>query len=136
MRVVFVFLCLLASLSSFAQEETVVNIKEQKSNEGIFVIVDEQPQFPGGERELIKFYQKESKFKVSSNRDGSSTVFTQMIVNKDGIISDLKILRSPSDSLSKEVQRLVELMPEWEPGKKGDKNVRVRITQEIHFVPN
>ena len=127
---------LLGPFCSFAQEEAVIGGSKQKSSEDIFIIVDKQPQFPGGDRELIEFYQKESKFKVSDNREGSLTVLAQMVINEDGAISGLKILRSPSDSLSKEVQRLVELMPEWEPGKKGDKYVRVRVTQEIHFVPN
>ncbi len=134
MRPLLIFLITMLCWPTYAQDETVLDLKDGKAGTDIFITVDEPPQFKGGEKALGKFYKKNSTYQITKDRTKGATVYFQMVINKDGTISDPKIIRSPSRDLENEVKNLVGLMPKWVPGKKEGVPVKVRVTKEIIFV--
>lgn len=133
MRLIYTLLCSIITFSIYAQSESVIDLKNGKTDD-VFILVDERPEFKGGEEELLKFYKNESKFKIADDREEGSTVYFQFVVDTAGSVSDPIILSSPSKEFSSEVERLVGLMPEWMPGKKDGASVKTKVTKEITFV--
>ena len=108
---------------------------EEPDDEGeIFMIVERQPSFPGGEAKLKKFLSDNLKYPVSCAEAGiSGRVVCQFTVNKDGKIVDIKVLKSVHPDLDAEAIRVIKKMPAWTPGQQGGKNVRVRFNLPIKF---
>jgi len=99
-----------------------------------FVIVENSPEFPGGEAALMAFIRKTLKypaFAVETGIQGKVTV--QFTIEKDGSVGNITILRSPADELSKEAIRVVSSMPKWKPGRQHGRAVRVRQVLPITF---
>lgn len=99
-----------------------------------FVSVEQQPEFPGGESALMAFIRKNLKypaFAAENNIQGRTTL--SFIVEKDGSIASIEVLRSPAEELSKEAIRVVQSMPKWKPGKQRGKPVRVKYVLPITF---
>lgn len=134
MKALLIFFLLSLSIHSYAQKETVLDIRSKEPiDKGIFVVVDEPPRFKGGDRKKAMFYENNSKFNIAISRENGYTVYFQMIINEDGSITDLEIMNNPSEILVNEVKRIVQLMPLWIPGKIRGKTVRVKVIQEITF---
>jgi TonB family protein len=103
------------------------------SNE-IFEVVDQMPEFENGFEGLISFLQENVKYPLtarSENIEGTSMI--SFIVEKDGTISDVKVLREFNASCDVESKRVVTLMPKWKPGKQNGEFVRTRMTLPIKF---
>lgn len=110
-------------------EESIVS-----DDEPIFDVVEENAQFPGGGEAYKKWLQEHIKYPQScSEQNIQGRVQVNFVVNRDGSIVDVKILRSPDPNLSKEAERLVKIMPKWKPAKIGDKIVRSRFNLPIVF---
>ena len=91
---------------------------EEEEEEVVFVVVESMPEFPGGQQALFKY--------LSEN--------VQFVVNKDGSIVDVEVVRSGGDpSLDKEAIRVIKSMPKWKPGKQRGKAVRVKYTVPVNF---
>ena len=105
------------------------------SEEGeIFQVVEEQPMFPGGMQEMMKFLQQNIKYPKEAQEQGKQgRVIVQFVVNKDGSISNDSIVRSVDPLLDAEALRVVRSMPNWTPGKQRGKEVRVRFTLPVTF---
>lgn len=105
------------------------------SEEGeIFQVVEEQPMFPGGMQEMMKFLQKNTKYpKEAMDQGKQGRVIVQFVVNKDGSISNDTVVRSVDPLLDAEALRVVRSMPNWTPGKQKGKLVRVRFTLPVSF---
>ena len=107
---------------------------EEGDENDIFEVVEQNPSFPGGDAELMKWLQKNLKYPPIAQENGiQGKVYIQFVVNKDGSIVDPKIIRSADTSLDKEAMRVVQAMPKWTPGKQRGKAVRVRFTLPITF---
>ena len=107
---------------------------EEGDENDIFEVVEQNPSFPGGEAELMKWLHKNLKYPPVAQENGiQGKVYIQFVVNKDGSIVDPKIIRSADTSLDKEAMRVVQAMPKWTPGKQRGKAVRVRFTLPITF---
>ena len=108
---------------------------QEESDEGeIFEVVEQNPAFPGGDAELMKWLQKNLKYPASAQENGiQGRVLVQFVVNKDGSIVDPKVLRSVDPALDKEAMRVVTAMPKWTPGKQRGKTVRVKFTLPVTF---
>ncbi|MCK9220942.1 MAG: energy transducer TonB [Bacteroidales bacterium] len=92
------------------------------------------PTFPGGEEARIDFLVKNIIYPEKSKWRGSSgDVFVTFIVNNDGTLSDISILRSVDVEIDNESLRVVRLMPKWEPGKVNGKAVRTKFNLPIRF---
>ena len=109
---------------------------ERKAEEQgeIFQVVEEQPMFPGGMQELMKFLQTSIRYpKEAQERGLQGRVIVQFVVNKDGSICDEKVVRSVDPQLDAEALRVVRSMPNWTPGKQRGEAVRVRFTLPVTF---
>ena len=107
----------------------------EEEEEVIFVVVESMPEFPGGQQALFKYINENVKYPVIAQENGiQGRVICQFVVNKDGSIVDIEVVRSGGDpSLDKEAVRVVKSMPKWKPGKQRGKPVRVKFTVPINF---
>ena len=100
----------------------------------IFQVVEEQPMYPGGMQELMKYLQMNIRYpKEAQERGLQGRVIVQFVVNKDGSICDEHIVRSVDPQLDAEALRIVRSMPNWTPGKQRGEPVRVRFTLPVTF---
>lgn len=98
----------------------------------IFVVVEDMPQFPGGN--VQRWISKNVKYPILAQENGiQGKVFIQFVIEKDGSITDVKVMRGVDASLDKEAIRVVKSMPKWKPGKQRGKPVRVSYTLPINF---
>ena len=92
---------------------------EEEEEEVVFVVVETMPEFPGGQQALFKYLSENVKYPVIAQENGiQGRVICQFVVNKDGSIVDVEVVRSGGDaSLDKEAVRVIKSMPKWKPGK-------------------
>ena len=128
-KFLFAILILLTiSINDYAQ-----NI-DTTDTEPIFSIVEEPAQFPGGDDALSKFIHENIKYPREAIKNKiSGTVYVQFVVEKDGSISDVKVVRGIGGGCDEEAVRVVKSMPKWEPGKQRGVPVRVYFTLPIEF---
>ena len=93
-----------------------------------------EPAFPGGEGAMMKWIQDNVVYpEIASEMGEQGIVYVRFVVNKDGSIEQVSIIRGVSDALDAEAKRVVKRMPKWTPGEQAGKKVRVRFTLPIHF---
>ena len=126
-----------------ADDETVIDVapvvvaeeEEEEEEAKVFFIVEDMPEFPGGELALRKYIANAIKYPVIAQENGiQGKVYVQFVVDKDGGISDARIARGVDPSLDKEALRVVNALPKWKPGQQRGKPVRVSYTVPINFV--
>ena len=109
-------------------------VKETPQEKVIFQVVEEMPQFPGGMGEAMKFLAKNMKYPVAAQQAKiEGRVIVQFVVEKDGSVSDVKVMRGVNSELDAEAIRVVSMMPKWIPGKQRGKAVAVKYTMPIMF---
>ncbi len=92
------------------------------------------PEFPGGEKELIKYLSKNVKYPIVARENGvQGRVVVQFFITSTGKIKDITILKSVESSLDSEAMRVTSLMPDWSPAKLNGKPVNVKFTMPISF---
>ncbi len=97
--------------------------------------VDEMPEFPGGMEALLSFIGNSVKYPVIAQETGvKGKVLVSFVINKDGNVSDARVIRSVDAALDKEALRVVNMMPAWRPGMQAGKTVRVSYVVPINFV--
>lgn len=111
-------------------------VRKERSEE-VYPIVENMPEFPGGETALFQFIGKNLKFPKTlldsiNNDDGKYNVYIQFIVDTLGNITDIKPLRG-DDLLVDEAIRVIKLMPKWIPGKNREKKVNVSFVLPFIF---
>ena len=122
-----------------AQTETFVapgveEEEEEESAQQIFTVVEKQPEFPGGTAELFKYLSKAIKYPVIAQENGiQGRVVCSFVVNRDGSIVDIQVMRGVDPSLDKEAIRVISEMPKWKPGEQRGKPVRVRFILPVQF---
>ncbi|MDO9154217.1 MAG: energy transducer TonB [Paludibacter sp.] len=100
----------------------------------VFQVVETMPSFPGGDAALFKFLNDNVKYPVIAQENGiQGRVICQFVVNRDGSIVDVEVVRSVDPSLDKEAIRVIKSMPNWSPGKQRGKSVRVKYTLPVNF---
>ena len=108
--------------------------EEEESSQQIFMVVEEMPEFPGGQAALMSFIAKSIKYPVVAQENGiQGRVTCSFVVNKDGSIVDAEVIRGIDPSLDKEALRVINTMHKWKPGKQRGKPVRVKFTVPINF---
>jgi protein TonB len=99
-----------------------------------FVSVEQMPQFPGGDAELMKFIGSNLKYPTIAAENGiEGRVVIRFVVTKEGSVSDVQVVRSLDPSCDKEAVRVVKTMPKWVPGKQNGRNVPVYYTLPVLF---
>jgi protein TonB len=126
-------LALLACTPCLAQNEVIITeepvaIPEQAQGpDEVFTVVEEMPQFPGGQDALMKYIGKELKYPEEAVENGvQGMVYVSFVVEADGSISNPKVLRGIGYGCDVEAHRVVKGMPNWIPGKQRGKEVRVQ----------
>jgi TonB family C-terminal domain len=115
-------------------ERESVEILIGDSTENTFQIIETMPSFPGGEHALNQYLAKNIKYPVDAMISGiQGRVICQFVVNKEGLIVDIDVIRSVNPSLDKEAVRVIEGMPKWNPGIKNGEPINVRYTMPISF---
>jgi len=114
-------------------KETVAQ-PEPKEPEKVFEVVEQMPSFPGGDKALIEYLSNNIKYPVVAQENGvQGRVVVSFVVEKDGSITDVKVVRSVDPSLDKEAARVVKSMPRWIPGKQNGSAVRVKYNVPVSF---
>ncbi|MCE5331228.1 MAG: energy transducer TonB [Bacteroidales bacterium] len=97
----------------------------------IHIYVEEMPEFKG---DVTTYLAKNLKYPVMAQEIGiQGRVICQFVVNKDGSIGDVQVVRSADKSLDNEAVRVIKSMPNWKPGKLNGKAVRVKYTLPVNF---
>lgn len=105
--------------------------KLAKPDDKVYDVVEQMPTFPGGPAALLQYLNNNIRYpKVAQANGIQGRVTVQFVVEKDGSISGVKIMKSAEPSLDHEAERIVRSMPKWNPGKSNGSPVRVK-----YFVP-
>ncbi len=133
MKKLFLSLLLLLPMYVAAQEANVKN--DAAVSNDVFTVVEQMPQFPGGQQALFKYLMESIKYPIIAKENRiQGRALCQFIVEKDGSISSVEVIRSAGDaSLDKEAIRLLKGMPNWTPGMQRGKPVRVLYTVPVNF---
>jgi protein TonB len=108
--------------------------EREEEEEEIFVVVENQPEFPGGQAAMMKFLSENIKYPVIAQENGiQGRVICNFVVERDGSITDVQVVRGVDPSLDKEAVRVIQSMPRWKPGMQRGKPVRVRFTLPVVF---
>lgn len=108
--------------------------EEQIVEAEIFIVVEEMPQFPGGDAKLYEYIQKNLKYPMMAREsDIQGRVFVNFVVEPDGSISKVNVMRGIGGGCDEEAVRVIESMPKWKPGKQRGSAVRVSYTVPIIF---
>lgn len=106
----------------------------EETKEETLTVVDVMPQYPGGDRELLKFIAQSIKYPTDAQEAGvQGRVICSFVVDKKGNIVEPKIIRGIDPSLDAEALRVIGMMPRWTPGRQDGKAVRVLYTVPITF---
>ncbi|MBO4662268.1 MAG: energy transducer TonB [Bacteroidaceae bacterium] len=109
-------------------------VVEEVDDDRIFDVVEENAQFPGGDEACMKWLHDHIKYPSICQEQGvQGRVIVAFVVNKDGTIVDVKVLRSPDQHLSDEAVRVVKQMPKWKPARQGNRSVRSRFNLPVMF---
>ena len=101
------------------------------------MVVENMPEFPGGDAGLMKYIQKNVKYPpIAKEYNITGKVYVSFIVDKSGSVTDVKIVRGVDKSLDAEAVRVVKSLPKYKPGKQRGKAVRVMFTIPINFTLN
>jgi len=117
-----------------ADELVVVAYNEPEVPQDVYESVEQMPEFPGGQAEMMKFLAQNIQYPINAARNNvEGRVVLQFVVEKDGQIGDVKIARSVDPELDAEALRVVKSMPNFIPGRHGGKPVAVWYTIPISF---
>ena len=106
----------------------------EEDTDVVFMVVESMPSFPGGDAALFKYLSDNIKYPVIAQESGiQGRVICQFVVNRDGSIVDIEVVRSVDRSLDAEAIRVISGMPKWSPGKQRGKTVRVKYTLPVNF---
>jgi len=132
-------LALLASSAVHAQHDVVIDVAPPEMEESYdsnepFTVVDEMPEFPGGQEALFAYIGSELKYPEAAVEKGAQgVVYVTFVVEADGSISNPKVLRGIGYGCDEEAWRVVKGMPNWKPGKQRGETVRVQYNLPIRF---
>jgi len=116
-------------IADLPDNKVIVAEKEQ-----IFTSVEQMPQFPGGEGELMKYLRENIKYPVVAAEAGiQGKVVLRFVVGKNGEVTDVIVQRSLDPSCDKEAIRVIKSMPKWVPGKQNGTPVMVYYTVPVTF---
>ena len=100
----------------------------------VYQIVEEMPKFPGGEKALMDYVSNNVKYpEEAKNKNIAGRVFVSFVVEKDGSIGEVKVLRGIGGGCDEEAARVINSMPKWKPGKQKGEAVRVSYQIPIYF---
>ena len=113
----------------------VIELEEEYEEEEIFVVVEQPASFPGGIQKMYEFVSDNLKYPaVSRNNNSQGTTVLRFVVQEDGRIVNIDVIKSSGDVfLDNEAVRVVSSMPKWTPAKQNGRNVSSWFTYPIKF---
>ena len=121
------------NLKILTTEDNPVQIME-KDNDTVYNSVEKMPEFPGGEKGLMEYVSNNVKYpEEAKNKNIAGRVFVSFVVEKDGSINEVKVLRGIGGGCDEEAVRVIKSMPKWKPGKQNGKPVRVNFQMPFVF---
>lgn len=115
--------------------EQQIRMLEKEQDEATYEVAEIMPEFPGGMSALLKYLTDSLKYRKAPDGNGrKGTVVIQVIIDKDGSVTEPVILRHLSPELDKEALRVVNSMPKWKPGSQSGRVVKVKYTFPITFI--
>ena len=116
--------------STVSAQKTVVSKKNQK----VYDVVEQMPEYPGGIAAMYEYLMQNMKYPEDAKKQKvEGRVIASFVVETDGTISDVKVVRKVFPSLDAEAIRVLEAMPKWIPGKQSGKPVRVKYAVPMNF---
>ena len=98
------------------------------------MVTEKMPSFPGGPEKLNMFLAKNIRYPAADKENNTQgKVILQYTVEKDGSLSDIKVVRAPSPAMGTEAARVLSLSPKWKPGMQNGKPVRAQFTQVVTY---
>jgi periplasmic protein TonB len=130
MRALFIFL-LFATTTFISTNAQVV---KEETMEEVFIFVEEQPEFPGGEAEMQKFIVKNIIYPALAKEAYiTGKVYVEFTVDKDGSITNVVCKKGIGGGCDEEAVRVIKLMPKWKPGKQSGRPIRTKFILPIRF---
>lgn len=118
-------------IADLQQHQVVI---EEKVEEQIYRGVEQMPEFPGGEKELMKYLNDNITYPVIAAENGiQGRVTLEFVVSETGAISDVKVIQKLDPSCDKEAMRVIQAMPKWIPGMQNGRAVKVYYTVPVTF---
>jgi protein TonB len=112
----------------------VAGTTEHADGETIFIGAEVQPMFPGGEAAFGKFLRDHIRYpEMAKENNVQGRVFLQFVVERDGSLTDMKIIKDPGSGLGDEAARVLKTSPHWKPGIQNGRPVRVQFTIPVSF---
>lgn len=113
---------------------SITNPVHGQDDEEVFKVVEETPQFPGGKKARKEYLQENINYPKMARESGiDGTVYISFIVEPDGRLTNVEVIRGIGSGCDKETVRVVKNMPSWEPGKQKGKAVRVKFNMPVYF---
>lgn len=115
--------------------EIIPDAERDISKDDVFFIVEEMPEFPGGELELRKFLAENVRYpEDAKEQKKAGKVFVGFVIDKEGFVRDVELRRGiDCESINNEAMRVVKTLPQWKPGKQSGQNVNVSYVVPINF---
>jgi len=114
--------------------EMAIDEKPKEEETKVFDVVEQMPEFPGGQAALLKWISDNIKYPTIAEENGiQGRVVCTFVVERDGSVTDVQVARSIDPSLDKEAVRVLKKMPKWIPGKQNGSAVRVKYTVPVTF---
>lgn len=108
---------------------------EKPREEEIFTTVEQNPEFPGGISAMYKFIGQNIKYPAAAQRANvAGKVFVRFVVERDGSIGDVQVLKGIGFGCDEEAIRVIKSMPKWSPGKQNGRTVRVFYNMPVAYV--
>ncbi len=108
--------------------------EKEKKEDKIFVSVQKEPSFPGGQNKLNEYIRNNLRYPRQAKEAGiEGVVYVNFVVNKDGSITNVEVKSGVTKSLNEEAKRVIRNMPDWKPGQQRGKKVRAYFQLPIRF---
>ncbi len=136
MKQFIILICFLAFLCNANAQNTVTTpvYHPEHPDSLLFEIVEEQPEFPGGLNAMMLFIRDNVKYPQEAlNKEIAGTAVVKFVVEKDGSLTNIEVVRDPGGGLGAEAERIIREMPKWTPGAQRNQPVRVQMMAPIRF---
>ena len=139
LRSFFLPLISLATLTAAAQRQPIDNATQSPQTRVCINVydldcLDVQPSFPGGDTAMLRFINRERRYPSRAYREGiEGRVLCSFVVNEDGSISHVSVIKGVEESLNREAMRIISKMPQWMAGSIGENPVPVYYILPIAF---
>ena len=130
----FVAAFIIMTFAAKAQQAPASEVVVVNDSLRIYTTVEKAPSFPGGDNKFIRFLIKNIRYPSNSfTKRIEGKVLLTMVIEKDGSITNIRVLKNVSPDIDAEAIRVIKLSPKWEPGMQGGKPVRVQHDIPISF---